>query len=234
MRWQSRRMRQSRKGSWLSAAAKVRSLLRVILLALPSLAAATEVSVVAIAPGRSATLIIDSKSPMLLEIGEAVDGVRLLRAERTQAVLDIDGSTKTLPLLSGSSANRPGSSTGSSIVLSADESGHFTGNALVNGRTLRVLVDTGATVVAISRRDAERLGISYRHGKQTISQTASGLSRGWEISLDSVSLGSVTVRNVEAVVMDSNALPFGLLGMSFLNRFNLQRQGATLILRRRN
>ena len=60
-----------------------------------------------------------------------------------------------------------------------------------------------------------------------------GVVNGWRVSLDSVRIGDMTVRDVDAMVVDNDTLPVGLLGMSFLGRFDMQRQGATLVLRRR-
>jgi len=93
------------------------------------------------------------------------------------------------------------------------------------------MVDTGATLTAFSRTDATRLGIDYSHGKPAGSTTANGTVRGWVIVLPTMRVGDVTVRDVEAMVIDSE-MPFALLGMSFLNRFEMQRQGTTLVLRR--
>ncbi len=64
--------------------------------------------------------------------------------------------------------------------------------------------------------------------------TANGLLNGWQGALASVSVGDATLHNVDAVVVDNDSLPLGLLGMSFLGRFDMHRQGSTLVLRRRH
>ena len=97
---------------------------------------------------------------------------------------------------------------------------------------MRFLVDTGATTVAVSRADAERLGIDYKRGIPVQSETANGIGRGWRVTLASVTVGGTTVNNVVADVTDSS-MSVALLGMTFLNHFDMQRQGATLVLRRR-
>jgi aspartyl protease family protein len=63
--------------------------------------------------------------------------------------------------------------------------------------------------------------------------TVNGVVQGWRVSLDTVRVGDTTVRDVDAMVVDNDTLPVGLLGMSFLGHFDMQRQGSILILRRR-
>ncbi|HQX05594.1 MAG TPA: retropepsin-like aspartic protease, partial [Zoogloea sp.] len=96
----------------------------------------------------------------------------------------------------------------------------------------RFLVDTGATSVALGRSDALRAGIEFTKGDPLTMQTANGLVRGWLVSLDRVSAGSVTLRNVPGVVVDAE-MPYVLLGMSFLNRMDMRREGTALYLRQR-
>jgi aspartyl protease family protein len=169
----------------------------VAIVLLPALCLATDVRVVAITPGRSVDVVIDHGGPITLEVGESTpSGVKVLRVDRSSAVLQVGGVTKTFPLV-------------------AD-----------------VVVDTGATLTTLSRADAQRAGVDYRRGTPARSMTANGVASGWRVSLDSVRVGDATVRNVDAMVIDSN-LPFALLGMSFLGRFDMQRQGQVLVLRRR-
>ena len=119
------------------------------------------------------------------------------------------------------------------VTLSADAAGQFFTSATVNGRSVRFLVDTGASLTMLSRADAQRVGLDYRGGAPANVTTANGVVNGWQVSLDSVSVGETTVRDVDAVVVDNDTLPVGLLGMNFLNRFDMHRQGSTLLLRRR-
>jgi clan AA aspartic protease (TIGR02281 family) len=95
-----------------------------------------------------------------------------------------------------------------------------------------VLVDTGATFVELPRSQATRIGLDYRNGKPTMLSTANGVARGWIVTLDSVRVGSVTVRDVQAVVSDQD-MPAVLLGMSVLGRFDMQQRGSMLMLHRR-
>ena len=199
-------------------------------LLLPAIAMATEVSVVGVKPGRSAEVVIDAGAPLTLEIGETAEGVKLLRADANGAVLSIDGLTKRLPIVAAPRVDREVSTR---LTLRADAQGQFFASGAVNGRPVRFIVDTGATYTALSRTVAQRIGLDYRTGRPTQTMTANGAVSGWLVTLGSVRVGDLSERGMEAVVFDNDALPVVLLGTNFLARFDLQRQGATLILHRR-
>jgi aspartyl protease family protein len=203
-------------------------------LLLPSLCLATDVRVVAITPGRSVDVVIDG-SPITIEVGERTpEGVKLLRADRDRAVLRVDGATRTLSLVAERPAAEGHAATGGgSVTLSTDARGQFTARAFVNGQAVRCLVDTGASVTTLSTASADRIGLDYSQGAPTKAMTVNGIVDGWRVSLDSVRIGDVTVRDVDAVVVDNDTLPVVLLGMTFLEQFDMHRQGTTLVLRRR-
>jgi aspartyl protease family protein len=98
---------------------------------------------------------------------------------------------------------------------------------------MRFLVDTGATLTILSRTDARRIGLDYRGGTPSKVMTGNGEVSGWRVSLDSVRIGATTVHDVDAFVVDNDALPVGLLGMTFLDRFDMHRRGETLVLQHR-
>lgn len=201
-----------------------------VMLLFPAVCRATEVSVVAVKPGRSADIVIGGGAPLTLEVGETVEGVKLLRADGNGALLSVDGTTKRLPVVANPAADA-GASTG--VTLSADARGQFFASGAVNGRSVRFVVDTGATFTALSRTVAQRLGLDYRGGRPTKSMTANGVVKGWQVTLGTVRIGDLTEHSVEAVVFDNDALSVVLLGTNFLARFDMHRQGSTLVLRRR-
>ena len=121
---------------------------------------------------------------------------------------------------------------GSKIVIMASSGGHFMTMGQINGRPAQMVVDTGATMVGISVRDAERMGLDYKSGQPVGMSTANGVIRGWRISLASVRLNSVEVNNVDAVVT-AGEMPVVLLGNSFLMRFQMARTNDQLVLERR-
>jgi aspartyl protease family protein len=204
----------------------------VLLLAgLASVATATDVAVVAVTPGRSAAVAIDGAPPITIGVGESVGAVTVVSADSDGARLRVDGVERTLPLVAmeGGGGHLPSMDT---VTLGADGRGHFVADGTINGRTVRMLVDTGASLTTLSRSEADRIGLGYRNGARARVSTANGVVEGWQISLGSVGVGSVTVRNVEAMVLDTD-LQIVLLGMSYLDRFDLERQGSRLVLRRR-
>lgn len=204
-------------------------------LLLPALSLATDVRLTGVTPGRSADLVIDG-SAITVVVGESTpEGVKLLSADRDRAVVRVDGKTRTLSLSSGRpEAESPGgASGGATVVLSADSRGHFTTRALINGRSVRCLVDTGASLTTMSTATADSIGLDYENGTPMQSMTVNGVVDGWRVTLDSVRIGDVTVRDVDAVVVDNDSLPVALLGMNLLGRFDMYRQGDTLVLRRR-
>lgn len=210
---------------------RLRASLVAAVAALPVLCLAAEVHVVAVTPGRSASLVIDGGAPTTLIVGEAHDGVTLLSSDSDGATVRVHGVMQTLPL----EAYEPevgAVAVGSTINMSADPSGHFITKGTVNGRSVRFLVDTGASLTTLSRAQAKQIGLRYRHGAPARAATANGLVDGWLVELDSVRVGNVTVRNVDAMVINAD-LSVGLLGMSFLDKFDMQRQGSKLVLRRR-
>lgn len=196
---------------------------------LPALVLATDVRVVAVAPGRSADVVIGGKEPMTIEIGQTIDGVHVLGVDATGAVMTVDGATKRYPLASARSMGH--AMAAGSVTLKADPSGHFITTGAINGKNVTFVVDTGATAVALSAAEAARIGLQYRGGKAMVAMTANGAVRGWQVTLASVRLGDMTVSNVEGMVIDANLGPV-LLGMTFLDRFDMIRQGSTLVLRR--
>jgi aspartyl protease family protein len=124
------------------------------------------------------------------------------------------------PRVSQSVAAAPAYSGGPRTVeIQRDARGHFAIEGVVDGRRIGFMVDTGASVIALTQRDAGRLG--YHPGvRDYVGQvrTANGTVRAAPIKLDMVEVGGVMVRNVEAIVMPEGALGENLLGLSFLSR----------------
>ncbi len=95
------------------------------------------------------------------------------------------------------------------------------------------MVDTGASVIALSKEDAARVGVNHLEGTRGRVQTANGTMPVYRVKLDSVKVGDITLTNVVAVIVEEGKLPIALLGMSFLNRMEMKRDGDTLTLIRR-
>jgi len=117
------------------------------------------------------------------------------------------------------------------VTLDRGRDGHFRANAEINGRAVDVLVDTGATLVAMSYEDAASAGISVGAGDfRYVSNTANGQARFARVTLDQVRIGSVIVRNVDAAVSEPGRLGVTLLGMSFLGQLRVEMKSGRLVL----
>lgn len=122
---------------------------------------------------------------------------------------------------------------GQSVRLKAERGGHFFVTARVDGVPVRFMVDTGATVVALTGADARRVGLTANDRERAETHwTANGSVRVAPVRLKEVAVGSIVIRDVDAVVnerMDG----ISLLGMSYLRRLaGFSVQGDELLLSR--
>ena len=117
------------------------------------------------------------------------------------------------------------------VVLERSEDGHFYADADINGQSIRMLVDTGATAIALSRDDARRAGIGVSIAMpEVVGQGASGDVHGEVVKLDRVALGGAEVEDVAAIVLDDSEM--SLLGQSFLSKFDsVEIRGDKMVLR---
>lgn len=105
------------------------------------------------------------------------------------------------------------------VTLDATRDGHFLGNFRINGRSFDALVDTGATVVAMNVSTAQRAGIRLAPSDFTRQvETANGRTRAAQAVISRIEIGRISVNNVEALVLEDDALQQVLVGMSFLSR----------------
>lgn len=114
-----------------------------------------------------------------------------------------------------------GSAVAAVTELQANSSGHFITEASINGHDIAVLVDTGATTVALSYEDASDAGL--RPGSLDYNvpvSTANGVAQAARVKLDQVAIDGLEVEDVEALVLPEGALQGTLLGMSFLSRLS--------------
>ena len=191
--------------------------------------AAPSVRVLALFPGK-AMLEIDGKRKVLAAGDSGPQGVRLVSADTREAVVEIDGRREVLRLGSAvSTTYRP--SERREIRILKNRGGYFL-DGLINGQSVRFLVDTGATSVALSERHAARLGIQHRiDGRPVGIGTASGDALGHAIRLDSLAIGGVRLNDVRAVVIEGDSPRHVLLGMNVLSRFDIDQRENLLILR---
>ena len=125
----------------------------------------------------------------------------------------------------------PSPSYGRSMTIEPGLNGHFSVAADVDGRRMEFMVDTGASVIALREQDAARLGIHPAQREYTANvSTANGMVRGAPVELNLVEVGSLSVRNVAALVLPDDALGQNLLGMSFLSRVRWEHRDGRLVL----
>lgn len=110
-------------------------------------------------------------------------------------------------------------SAGRTVELRAGAHGHFYSRIHVNGRAVQAMVDTGASIVALTFEDARSAGVHIRDSDFTHRvSTANGVARVAIVTLDSVAIDDIVVRDVRAAVAEPGKLTKTLLGMSFLGQ----------------
>lgn len=184
--------------------------------------------------GTRALVIVDGSPPKSVAVGESHKGVKVLSTDGDTVVVEVAGRRQTLrvgeaPISVGGGGAAAG---GDRIVLTAGSGGHFFKQGQINGKSVELLVDTGATSVGIGIEDAKRLGLNYQSGQPVRLSTANGVTMGWRIKLASMRVGDVEIFDVDGVV-SSGSMPYVLLGNSFLTRFQMTRTNDQMVLLRR-
>ena len=203
-------------------------------------AIALDVNVVGLFPNK-AVVQIEGGALRTLSVGEKTrDDIILIAVGRDGATFDIEGRRVALALGPARRLTSPAAATKSAAAAAnyarvrTDERGDFVADGQVNGMPVRFVVDTGATFITLPAREASRLGLDYRNGEKVVMETANGTVFAYRLKLDTVRVGGVAVQNVDAVITEGDSLPVALLGMSFLNRTDMKREGTILTLTKRN
>ena len=204
-------------------------------LCLASMAAHAESVALAGMLGSKALLVVDGSAPKSVAAGETHQGVKVISTSGDQAVVEESGKRMTLrvgeaPVSMGGGGGS--GAKGTRIVLTVGSGGHFMTAGQINGKAVQFMVDTGATSIAMSSVDADRAGINYKSGQPVNMSTANGTAPGYRVKLASVRIADVEVYDVDAVVTPQ-AMPFMLLGNSFLTRFQMTRDNDQMTLVKR-
>lgn len=173
--------------------------------------------------GQKALLRIDGLQHTLAA-GEKAGGVTVLEVTRQDTLLRINKREVRLAMGkdTGGIARREG---GASVEIGMNGYGQFITGGQINGRVVQFLVDTGANTVSMTTGDARAMGLDYKRlGERTGIMTAGGQVSGWVVTLNTVQVGPITVRNVLATVRESNDNAPILLGMTFLSRVSMQHE----------
>ncbi len=210
---------------------KTRTLFLLMLLGLAANGwAVDKLRVVALFPNK-AMVEIDGKNRVLKVGKTSPEGVTLISASSREAVIDVNGERSTFNVDSqiGGQLTTPEQR---EVRISRNAIGAYMTVGSINGRTVNMMVDTGATAVAMSEMEAKRLGIPYwLKGEQSGVSTASGFSRAWNVILDKVQVGPIVQHNVRAVVVEGSNPEQVLLGMTFLDKVKIENTGNVMVLR---
>lgn len=206
------------------------TLLALLAVLLPAVGQAQDVGLAGIM-GSKAMLMINGGEPQAVPVGKTVDGVKLVSIQEDQVIIEAGGRKR--PLRVGQHAIGVSGGDGSDkIIMTADARGHFYTTGTINGTSVRFIVDTGASMISLGATDARRIGLDFNRGQKALTNTANGQAVVSKIQVDTVSIGGVTMHNVDALI-HQNDMPIALLGMSFLNRMEMQRDGSTMTLKKR-
>lgn len=188
---------------------------------------AADIALVGLMADKAMVVIDGGKRQTLAPGATTSEGVKLVAVESGAAVFEIDGKRRRVQIgqsvVSAAKAEKPG------MTLMADARGHFVAPGSINGEPMRFLVDTGATFVSLGAADARRARIDASKGTPGMTMTANGMARVWKVRVANVKLGNITLHDVDATVHEHD-MPIVLLGMSFLNRMEMRRDGTSLTL----
>jgi len=175
---------------------------------------------------------IDGKQRTLTKGLKSPEGVVLLFSDSDVATLEVDGQVKEFKLGRHVSSDFKKKTQAEAKIMPVNGMYYTTG--FINGQHVNFLVDTGATWIAMNVHQARSLGIKFRYtGKRAMVSTANGVVPVYRIKLNKVRVGEIELTNVEAAILEGDSPSEVLLGNSFLNRLEMQRQGQVMLLRQK-
>jgi aspartyl protease family protein len=177
----------------------------------------------------TAVLMIDGRQRMLKAGKRSPEGVLLVTANPKLAVIEVNGQRQQLTLSKLITSNFT-AVTKTELTIPRTSANQYITSASINGRRVSVLVDTGATSVAMSSLHAQRLGLDYKQGVPSRVITASGEAAAYQLTLNSLNVGGIEVGSVLASVVEGDYPVMILLGMSYLKHVNMREQNGTLLL----
>ena len=169
----------------------------------------------------------------VLKIGQkSPEGVKLVASDSQQAVLEVAGETVKLGV-----SERISSSFAKADVVEVripqGSNGHYHVGGFINGRSVEFMVDTGATMIAMSMNRAKQLGIGLKNASRSSASTAGGVVDAFVVTADKVIVGGITVYKVPVMVLEGEFPTQVLLGNSFLKRVDLSEKSGVLVLRQK-
>lgn len=168
----------------------------------------------------------------VLRTGEKYAGIEIISADSKTCVIKNNGQIQTLTL--GTDVGVQFKQLDDAVVrIPKDEKGMYRTQGKINNQTVDFLVDTGATQLAMNLSQAQALNIALPEDKKTQVETASGKATAYQVTLQSVNVGEITVYDVPALIVDGEAPYQVLLGMTFLKRVEMNDKDSVLELRKK-
>jgi aspartyl protease family protein len=175
---------------------------------------------------------IDGKQRTLKKGKKSPEGVTLISADSDVAILEVDGKEQEFKLGQHVGMSFTKKKKAEAKIMRVN--GMYGTTGFINGQPVYFLVDTGATWIAMNSNQARSLGINFRYtGKRDFVSTANGVVPVYRITLDKVRVGEIELTNVAAGVLEGNSPTKVLLGNSFLNRVEMQRQGQVMLVKQK-
>jgi aspartyl protease family protein len=199
----------------------------------PAPAAASRVEALALFAGGAMVEVDGVRRTLRVGGAASPEGCRLLSASSRAGVVECAGVRHEL-VLSARVGGQYGAVERASMRLTADRAGQYWARGTIDGQPVDLLVDTGASVVAMSARTADRLGIRIADDAASgFVVTAQGRARARMAMVARIEVGAIAVHNVEVAVLDGDYPQQILLGMSFLRHVDIAHQGGVLLLSER-
>jgi aspartyl protease family protein len=182
---------------------------------------------------------IDGKQRVLKKGKASPEGVLLIESNSKEAIIEINGQQETYVLGAGAgtgtgSNNFKESTSGEKLIIAPDPGGMYSLSGSINGSPVSFVIDTGASAISMNSNVAKRLGLDYKlNGKEGVSYTASGKDKIYIVNLKRVRIGNIELRNIEGVVHEGGFPVITLLGMSFLGKLDMKREGRIMELHKK-
>ena len=177
-----------------------------------------------------AMLTVNGSRAKIVTVGESIEGVLLVSSNTDQALIEVDGQREIITLNSGASIGaslgiRAVNEDATTAEIWANDKGFFQSRGRINGRAVNFLVDTGANLVVLSSAQADRIDLDYINGIRSSANTASGVTAMYLVTLEKISFQGIELADVQAGVILGQHPAVPLLGMSFLQKLNMNRSG---------
>lgn len=193
--------------------------------------ASPQINVVALFKNKAVFYVDDTKH--VLNVGESTpQGIRLVESNGSFAVLDVQGNKQRFEL-GRDQASPIKVPVSMQHTVWPNNSGMYITEGQLNGQTVKLMVDTGATYVVLNEKQAQQLGIDYLQGQPIPIATASKRETGYLIKLSQLKLGGIRLYDVDTVILPGNFPNVALLGMSFLKSLHITRHGEALVLEKK-